>query len=106
MKRSCIRRLSFAIAIGMLVFGSATAQVEVGETLLSITKNKEERPRTKLEAMMRKTGTVVSITSSLIGKVKVEHSRYSTMSVYCIEVTDVFTGVREIGIIIGGGSND
>ena len=89
MKRSCIRRLSFAIAIGMLVLGSAMAQEQPYMHAEEFFFNPTKEPRTKLEAMMQQTGTVVSIKSSRMDEYR---------GVYCIEITDVFTGKREIGI--------
>ena len=96
MKGSRIRRLSFVIAIGMLVFGNAAVGSE-----LTVNAKEEERGR-KLNAMIEKTGTVITIKVTEIGKVFWPAGGSRTFTyVSCIEVTDVFTGAREIGITFG-----
>ena len=87
MKGLRLRRLCLAIAIGMLIFGSAIAQAP---------KTTQQEPRTKLEAFEKQTGTVVIKGLSEIGSI----SGLGTVSVDCMEFTDVSTGTREIGIVI------
>lgn len=87
MKGSRIRRLYLAIAIGILVFGSAIAQAP---------KTTPQEPRTKLEAFEKQTGTVVIKGFSEIGSV----SGLGAVSVDCMEFTDVSTGTRQMGIVI------
>jgi len=86
MKGSFIGKLFSVTAIGALVFGSANAQAP--RTTL-------QEPKTRLEAFERQPGSVVIKGFSEIGSV----SGLGTISVKCMEFTDVSTGVRQMGIV-------
>ena len=72
---------------GVLVCGGASKQKP---------KLPAQGPETKLEAFEKQTGTVIITGRSDIGSV----SAMGTISVDCIEILDVSTGLREMGIVL------
>lgn len=87
MKVSRSHWLCLIIVAGVLVCGGASIQTP---------KLPAQGPETKLGAFEKQTGTVIIRGRSEIGSV----SAMGTVSVDCLEFTDVSTGLRQMGIVI------
>mgnify|MGYP001564945940 CR=1 FL=1 len=87
MRSLLIHRLYAPLAITISMIGSANTQAQVPTP---------QEPRTKLEAFEKQTGTVVVKGFSNAGSV----SGLGTVSVICMEFTDVSTGIRQLGVVI------
>ncbi|MEK7727442.1 MAG: hypothetical protein AAB354_03460 [candidate division KSB1 bacterium] len=79
--------MNFILTLGMLFWKNINAQEQ---------KATPQEPKTKLEAFEKQTGTVIIKGISEIGSV----SGLGTVSVDCMEFTNVSTGVRQLGIVI------